>query len=79
MELVLNDFVRVVLFLSLVCVAVFGAFSRFLHWRSERKIRRLVTVCRLCGHVFMNRNDTELVHCDACHALNLRNGNGKLG
>lgn len=79
MELVLSDFVRVVLFLCLVCVAVFGAFSRFLHWRSERKLKRLVTVCRLCGHVFLNRNDTEMVHCDACHALNLRNGNGKLG
>ena len=79
MDLTLNDFVLGVLFATLIAVTVIGTFSRFLHWKSELKLKRMVTVCRLCGHVFLNRDNAELVHCDACHAANRRNGNGKLG
>lgn len=79
MELTLNNFVLVVLFTTLILVSIFVVFTGFLHWKSERKLKRLVTVCRLCGHVFLNRDVTELVHCNACQAVNRRNGNGKLG
>ncbi|MES2983173.1 MAG: hypothetical protein V4727_12745 [Verrucomicrobiota bacterium] len=79
MDLTLNDFVLGVLFATLIAVLVIGTFSRFLHLKNERKLKRLVTVCRLCGHVFLNRDSAELVHCDACHAVNRRKGNGKLG
>jgi hypothetical protein len=79
MNLTLNDFVLSVLLATLVAVVLIGMVSRFLHWRNERNLKRLVMVCRLCGHVFVNRENSELVDCDACHAANLRNGNGKLG
>jgi hypothetical protein len=79
MDLTLNDFVLVVLFATLSAVGLFGTVSRFLHWKSERKLKRLVTVCRLCGHVFLNREESQFVHCNACQAANRRNGNGKLG
>lgn len=79
MDLSLNDFVLGVLFATLILVMLIGSFSRFLHWNNERKLKRLVTVCRICGHVFLNRDNAELVQCDACRAANLRNGNGKLG
>ncbi len=79
MELTLNDFVLGVLLATLVAVALIGMVSRFLHWRNERNLKRMVTVCRLCGHVFLNRENAELVECQACHAMNRRNGNGKLG
>lgn len=79
MDLTLNDFVLGVLFATLILVAMIGALSRFLHWKSERKLKRLVTVCRLCGHVFLNREQAKVVHCNACHAANRKNGNGKLG
>ena len=77
MELSLNDFVLGVLLTTLAAVALIGMVSRFFHWRNERNLKR--TVCRLCGHVFMNRENAELVECHACHAMNRRNGNGKLG
>lgn len=79
MELTLNNFVLFVLFATLILVTIFVVFTGFLNWKSERKLKRLVTVCRLCGHVFLNRDDTELVQCNACQAANCRNGNGKLG
>ena len=79
MEFSLNDFVMVVLLASLIGVALIGMLSRFLHWQSERRLKRMVTVCRLCGEVFLNRENAELVECKACHAVNRRNGNGKLG
>lgn len=79
MELTLNDFVLTILFGSLIGVALIGMVSRFFHWRSERRLKRMVTVCRLCGHVFLNSENADLVECKACHAMNCRNGNGKLG
>jgi uncharacterized OB-fold protein len=79
MELTLNDFVCVVILASLAAVAAFTAISRFFHWKSERKIKQLVTVCRLCGHVFFNEQEMDLIHCKACHAANRKHGNGKLG
>jgi ribosomal protein S27AE len=79
MELTLNNFVLVVLFATMILVTIFVVFTGFLQWNSERKLKRLVMVCRLCGHVFLNRDDTESVHCGACQAVNRRNGNGKLG
>lgn len=79
MDLTLNDFVLGVLFATLTGVLLIGMVSRFFHWRSERRLKRMVTVCRLCGHVFLNRENAELVNCHVCHAMNCRNGNGKLG
>lgn len=79
MELTLNDFVLGVLAATLVAVALIGMVSRFFHWKNERNLKRMVTVCRLCGHVFMNRENVDPVECPACHAMNRRNGNGKLG
>lgn len=79
MDLNLNDFVLGVLFATLIAVALIGMASRFFHWKSERNIKRLVTVCRLCGHVFLNRENTDFVDCKACDAVNRKNGNGKLG
>lgn len=79
MELTLTDFVRFVLFASLFSLVIFATVSRFLHWNHERKLKRMVMVCRLCGHVFLNRENVELIECDACHSMNRRNGNGKLG
>lgn len=79
MDLTLNDFVLIVLFVALSGVAFIGMASRFLHWKSERKLKRMVTVCRLCGYVFLNSENADLVDCKACHATNCRNGNGKLG
>jgi protein-arginine kinase activator protein McsA len=75
----LNDFVLGVLLTSLVAVALIGMISRFIHWRNEQNLKRLVTVCRLCGHVFLNQESIDVVDCAACHAVNRRNGNGKLG
>jgi hypothetical protein len=79
MELTLNDFVLGVLFAALMAVALLGIVSRFFHWKSERRLKSLVAGCRLCGHIFMNREKADLIHCDSCHAANRRNGNGKLG
>ncbi|MEY3394265.1 MAG: hypothetical protein RL346_501 [Verrucomicrobiota bacterium] len=79
MELSLNDFVLTVLFGSLMLVGLIGAVSRFLHWKSERRLCQRVVECRLCGHVFLNSQHEELVTCEACHAPNRKNGNGKLG
>lgn len=79
MELTLNDFVLFVLLASLISLAIFGSVSRFLHWSNERRLKRKVTVCRLCGHVFLNRDQNDIVECDACHSMNRRFGNGKLG
>lgn len=79
MEFSLNDFVTAVLLASLVAVALIGMVSRILHWQSERRLKRMVTVCRLCGEVFLNRENADLLECKACHAVNCRNGNGKLG
>ena len=79
MDLTLNEFVLGVLFAALIAVTIIGMTSRFFHWRNERNLKRLVTVCRLCGHVFLNRENADFVDCKACHAVNRRNGNGKLG
>ncbi len=79
MDLTLNDFVLGVLLASLIAVALIGMISRFIHWRNERILKQLVTVCRLCGHVFLNQENIDIVECKACHAVNRRNGNGKLG
>lgn len=79
MELTLNDFVYTVIIASLVAVVFFTAVSRFFHWNNERKIKQLVTVCRLCGHVFFNEQELNLIHCKSCHAANRKHGNGKLG
>ncbi len=79
MDLTLNEFVLGVLFAALIAVTIIGMTSRFFHCRNERNLKRLVTVCRLCGHVFLNRENADFVDCKACHAVNRRNGNGKLG
>lgn len=79
MELTLNDFVTGILFATMISVVVIAIISGYFHWKSERRLKRAVTVCRLCGHVFLNRENADLIDCKSCHALNLRNGNGKLG
>jgi hypothetical protein len=79
MELTLNDFVLGVLLTSMFAVALIGIISRFFHWKNERKLKQMVMVCRLCGHVFLNPENADLVECKSCHALNCRDGNGKLG
>lgn len=79
MDLTLNDFVLGVIFGSLALVAGFSFLSRFLHWRTERRLERLRTVCRLCGHVFASGHEGNLSHCEICDALNRRDHNGKLG
>jgi len=79
MELILNDFVLGVLLTSMFVVLFIGIGSRFFHWKNERKLKQMVIVCRLCGHVFMNTENLDLVECKSCHALNCRDGNGKLG
>ncbi len=79
MELTLNEMVLGVIFASLVFIGGISVVSRTLHWKAERRLDRMRTVCRLCGHVFISGHEGNLNHCDVCDALNRRKGNGKLG
>ena len=79
MDLTLNELVLGVIFGSIFLVAGISLFSRFLHWKAERQLERMRTVCRLCGHVFIDDHESNLSHCGACGALNRSKGNGKLG
>lgn len=79
MKLSLNEMVSIVIIGSILIVAVLSLISRILHHQAEIRVARMRCVCRLCGHVFIERNTAELSHCPACDALNFLNGNGKLG
>jgi rRNA maturation endonuclease Nob1 len=79
MELTLNELVLGVIFGSLVLVSGISLLSRMLHWKTEQRLARTRTVCRLCGHIFISGHEANLNHCEACGALNRRRGNGKLG
>ena len=79
MKLSLNEMVSIVVTGSILFIALISFVSRLLHHRTEERLARMRCVCRLCGHVFTERNAAELSHCPACDALNLIKGNGKLG
>lgn len=79
MDLTLNELVTGVVFGSILMVAGISFISRFQHWKTERRLERMRTVCRLCGHVFISGHEGNLIHCEGCDALNRREGNGKLG
>lgn len=79
MELNLNELVTAVLMGSVSLVAFFSVTSRFLHARSERRLVRMKTVCRLCGHVFISPNSGKVTECTACGKPNLLRHNGRLG
>ena len=79
MELSLNELVTAVLMGSVSLVAFFSVASRFLHARAERRLVRMKTVCRLCGHVFISPESGKITDCTACGKPNLRRRNGRLG
>lgn len=79
MSLNLNEFVLVVLSVSLLVAAGVSVLSRFLHLRAENRLVRARTVCRICGNVFVSEHSGNLCHCPACDKPNLRRGNGRLG
>lgn len=79
MDLNLNEFVRAVVFGSLLLVVVVSIMSRFLHLRAEFRLVQRRTVCRICGYVFISEDTGKLCHCPACDKPNFRRGNGKLG
>jgi hypothetical protein len=79
MELTLDEFVLCLVSLSLALVGGFGLISRLAHWRGERRLQRTRTVCRLCGHVFLNDYGGRLIKCRVCDGVNRRRSNGKLG
>ncbi|MFD2257960.1 hypothetical protein ACFSSA_14860 [Luteolibacter algae] len=79
MDLTLNELVMSIVLGSLLIVSVLSVGSRLLHSRSEVKLARMRTTCRLCGHVFLNDSSGNLIHCPSCDALNRKQRNGKLG
>lgn len=79
MSLNLNEFVLAVVLGSLLMVSGISMLSRFLHLRTEWKLARARTVCRICGHVFVADHSGKLCHCPSCDQPNLRRGNGRLG
>lgn len=79
MSLDLNEFVLVVLSVSLLVTAGVSVLSRFLHLRAESRLVRARTVCRICGNIFVSEHTGNLCHCPSCAKPNLRRGNGKLG
>jgi len=79
MSLNLNEFVLVVLSLSLLVAAGVSVLSRFLHLRAESRLVRARTVCRICGSVYVSEHTGNPCHCPSCGKPNLRRGNGKLG
>lgn len=79
MKLSLGEMVTAVVFGSFFLIILMSLVSRLLHRKAERRLHRMRHVCRLCGHVFVERNTVSLSHCPSCDALNLHKGNGKLG
>lgn len=75
----LNDFVLLVIGGSSLLVMAGSLLSRYLHWKSEVKLTRARTVCRLCGNVYLAEHSGNLTHCPECDGLNTRVSNGRLG
>ena len=79
MDLGLQEFVFGVLVGC--CLLVMGAtgISRFLHWKTERRLLRARHACRLCGHVFLEAGRQKLLVCPHCGSQNFQRRNGPLG
>lgn len=79
MDLNLNEFVRAIVFGSLLLVAGVSIISRFLHLRAESNLIRRRIVCRICGNAFVSEQSGKICHCPSCDMPNLNRSNGKLG
>lgn len=79
MKLSLEEMVTAVIFGSFLLVIAMSLVSRMLHRRAEIRLERTRSVCRLCGHLFIEPNAGRISHCPSCDALNFDKGNGRLG
>jgi uncharacterized CHY-type Zn-finger protein len=79
MELLIAEFVMLVLGGSCALVFLCTVISRTLHARSESKSLAHRVICRLCLHAFEDSNQGKIVHCPQCHAANEKGRSRRLG
>lgn len=75
-DLTLTEFAVAVVGGSLLWVAASVAVSRWSNANAERRGVRDRVVCRICRHVFEDRERGKLVDCPECGAANERRRGG---
>jgi len=57
---------------ALAAVIVVWVWSEMRRTRQQRRARENEFLCRICGEIFEEKSEAEIIHCPRCEAANER-------